>query len=103
MSQAIGKVRPNRRTDGLIIEELDDELLIYDTERDKAHALNDTVAQVWKRANGRRTVDEIARSVSDLDDPDARREIVLLALRQLVQRKLMDPVAGLPEDVSRRD
>lgn len=98
-----GAIRPRRRTEGFIVEELDDELLIYDTQRDKAHALNDTVALVWKKSTGRVSIDQIARQISDLDDPEARREIVLLALRQLQQRKLIEPIPSLPEDVSRRD
>ena len=52
---------PRSRKEGLVIEELGDEILIYDTVNDRAHTLNRTAALVWKLCDGKRTVSEIAR------------------------------------------
>jgi hypothetical protein len=48
----------------LVINELTDEVLVYDLKRDKAHCLNQTAAAVWKLCDGQRTVAEIAALVS---------------------------------------
>jgi hypothetical protein len=52
--------RPLARREGLIIEELDHECLVYDTAIDKAHCLNSSAATIWKHCDG-------ARSLSDLE------------------------------------
>ena len=52
---------PHARSEGLVITDLDDEILIYDKERDKAHCLNQTAALVWKYSDGKRSVAEIAQ------------------------------------------
>jgi len=56
---------PLARTDGLVINELTDEVLVYDLQRDKAHCLNQTAASVWKQCDGRSTAAEIARRLSE--------------------------------------
>jgi len=96
--------RPLARRDGLAVEELDGELLIYDLDTDKAHCLNGEAAEVWKLCDGSRSVGDISSAV----DPEAPREfaedVVLHALTELSKRKLL--VGELPEGVtgvSRRD
>ena len=51
---------PRARQDELIVEELQDETLVYDLKRHKAHCLNRTSALVWRRCDGRTTVAEVA-------------------------------------------
>jgi coenzyme PQQ synthesis protein D (PqqD) len=43
---------PLARSDGLIVQELDGELLVYDLERHRAHRLSETAAFVWRRCEG---------------------------------------------------
>lgn len=38
----------------MVIEELGDELLVYDLTRDQAHSLSATASKVWRRCDGRR-------------------------------------------------
>ena len=54
---------PRARTDNLVIRELDDETLVYDTARDEAHCLNRTAALVWKLCDGQTTAMQAARSL----------------------------------------
>jgi hypothetical protein len=65
--------QPRARSQDLIVEELIDEVLVYDTERDKAHCLNSTAARVWKQCDGRSTAAQIARR---LLTPPARQTSV---------------------------
>ena len=80
MKQRQGKLiqdaRPLARKDGLVIEELDDEILIYDTERDKAHCLNAAAARIWKHCDGRRTVADIKHTFAADMPIEAAREVV---------------------------
>lgn len=52
---------PCARTERILVREIEDEVLLYDVERHRAHSLNRTAAFVWRRANGRRSPREIAR------------------------------------------
>ena len=87
---------PQARSEDLIVTELDDEILIYDKNCDKAHCLNSTAARVWKFANGKRTVAEIAaRMEIDLRTPVDER-VVWYALDQLEKDHLLRENAALP-------
>ena len=46
---------PLARDEGLLVEELGDELLVYDLDRDRAHCLSATAAKVWRHCDGRTT------------------------------------------------
>ena len=89
------EMRPQARTDGLVVRELPDEVLVYDTESHEAHCLNATAALVWRRCNGSSTVSEIAASLAgELGEAD--EEVVWLALEELWKRQLLvgeEPVA----------
>src|SRR6266852_2495799 len=87
---------PRMRKKRLIVDELPDEILVYDLDRHKAHCLNHTAALVWRRCDGRTPPREIARRVQgDLDQPFSE-ELVWLALRQLNQIHLLAEPVGLP-------
>ena len=47
-------LRPKARQEGLLVQEVPDEVLVYDTASHKAHCLNRTAAVVWRRATARR-------------------------------------------------
>jgi hypothetical protein len=57
-------LQPRARTEGLVINELTDEVLVYDLKLDKAHCLNQTAAAVWKLCDGQRTAAQIALKLS---------------------------------------
>jgi len=43
---------PDRRSEELVIEALDDELLVYDQRNKRAHCLSATAARVWRACDG---------------------------------------------------
>jgi hypothetical protein len=53
-------MNPRARRNGLLSEQLDDEWIVYDPERDRGHCLNRTAALVWQHADGERTVGDLA-------------------------------------------
>jgi hypothetical protein len=75
----------------LVIQELPDEVLIYDRERDKAHCLNQTAALVWKYCDGKTTVANIARKLAlKLDSAAIDEKVIWYALDQLSKDHLLE-------------
>lgn len=52
---------PRARDDRLVVQELADEVLVYDLSRHKAHCLNRTAAFIWRHCDGRTNVTEMAK------------------------------------------
>jgi len=93
---------PAARTNNLVIRELDDETLVYDTERDEAHCLNHTAALVWRRCDGKTTATQAARSMQGVLGMPVDSDLVWLAIQQLERYHLLDRACNSPR-VSRRD
>jgi hypothetical protein len=82
------------------MEELADEVLVYDLGRDRAHCLNQTAANVWKLCDGKSSPAKIAAQLDGKLDPAAAEEVVWAALKQLssaglLEEKVKRPATGL--------
>ena len=53
------QIIPSARKDGLVVKRVNSETLVYDTERQMAHCLNQNAALIWESCDGRRSVDEL--------------------------------------------
>jgi hypothetical protein len=91
---------PTARKDSLIVKELPDETLVYDTQRDKAHCLNSTAALVWKNCDGKRTVGQLRELMEQEAGAPVPEEMVWLALDQLETFKLLDDAPAKPSLLS---
>ena len=80
---------PRARTEGLLIQELADEVLVYDLLRHRAHCLNQTAATVWKNCNGSNSVGQIAEILKKETRTSVDELVVLMALDQLTSSHLM--------------
>ncbi len=94
---------PFARTAQLIVQEVTDELLVYDLDRHKAHCLNKTSALVWKHCDGQTTVRAVARTLEQELNTPVETDVVWLALRQLEKFHLLQGRVPQPKGVSRRD
>jgi hypothetical protein len=97
---------PHARSEGLVITDLDDEILVYDKERDQAHCLNQTAALVWKYSNGKRSLRDIAHLMEKQLGSVVDEQIVWLALQQMEKDHLLQEDVRLPQafaTVSRRE
>ena len=83
---------PPGRREGLIVEKVDDELLVYDSDRARAHSLNSVAAAVWEACDGVRDAKELANAAGVTEDD------VWRALSQLDERHLLD--GDLPRRMS---
>lgn len=77
------------RDNGLVVDDLPDEVLVYDLETHQAHCLNRTAALVWRACDGQSTAAEIARRLTAELDAPFNEEFVLLALNQLESQQLL--------------
>jgi hypothetical protein len=73
----------------VLTETLDDELLVYDLDRDNATHLNRTAALVWRSCDGRRTVPELLALVVEQLGATADEDVVLMALDSLSEHGLI--------------
>jgi hypothetical protein len=87
----------------MLVEELPDELLLFDRPRNRAHCLNRAAAFVWRRCDGRRTVRELARLMSEEFAEPIGEDTVEAALGQLARAHLLEERAeGGRPSLSRR-
>lgn len=82
--------RPIARKAGLVIQEVPDEVLVYDLETNKAHCLNQSAAMIWRSCDGNNTVSEIAKLVGSQAGGKVTEDFVWLAIDQLSQNRLLE-------------
>jgi coenzyme PQQ synthesis protein D (PqqD) len=100
MKQARNLTKPVARKEGLVIQELPDEVLVYDLDRDRAHCLNETAAFVWQHCDGRTSTVEIARSLSQKVNAPVDEKVVWFAIDQLGRNHLMASLPVPPQSVA---
>jgi len=84
------------RKQGLVIDDLPNEVLVYDLERDQAHCLNRTAALVWRACDGDTGAPEIARRLRVELDAPFNEELVWMALDQLEKQHLLEHAIAVP-------
>lgn len=99
-------VKPLARKDNLVVNELPEEIVVYDRATHKAHCLNRTAALVWKRCDGRTPPAKIARLLQKELKAPVNEDLVWYALEQLgkddlLTEKYVRPAAGV--QLSRRE
>lgn len=81
-------MKPIARTRKLVVEELADELLVYDPGAERAHCLNRAAAVIWRGCDGTREVSELVDSLREAGLP-ADEEMVCLTLADLQRAGLL--------------
>jgi hypothetical protein len=100
------QLMPEARKQGLVVQELSGEVLVYDRQRDKAHCLNSTAALVWERCDGKTSVSQIARAIEGQINAPVDDDVIWLGVQQLNKVHLLQERAELPVQetgLSRRD
>src|SRR4051812_40827721 len=87
------------RTADLVVQDVDDEILLYDRRNDTAHCLTAFAAAVWRRCREGADLPDLVASVEPAAGADDAEAMVLLALSELAEKGLLEtPAPG----VSRR-
>lgn len=95
---------PQAREEKLLVQEVGDELVVYDQKRHRAHRLNATAARIWRRCDGRTGVAELAATLEEAGLP-TKEDLVWLALDRLEKADLLREPVVRPEgarEISRR-
>ncbi|MCB1026037.1 MAG: PqqD family protein [Acidobacteria bacterium] len=93
------KTLPRSRTENIIQRQIDDEILLYDLESNKAFSLNKTASTVYRYCDGRSKMEEVVKK------EDLKFETIMLALHHLNQENLIESSAEFEsgfEGLSRR-
>lgn len=85
---------PRARSDGLICEEVDGELVVYDQLTDRMTRLNHSAAVVWRACDGNRSPAELLSFVRATLGELADEDLVQLALDYLADSDLLE--GGIP-------
>lgn len=87
---------PRARTEKLLIQELADETLVFDLERNRAHCLNRSAASIWKHCDGKTSIREISKAVSQALDAKIDERAVWFAISQFNKDHLLDHRLPVP-------
>src|SRR5262245_4571245 len=83
-------MNPQARYQDIVVQEVFDELVIYDLKRDKIHSLNPTAAFVWRHCNGQRAPAELAALLQQEFALPQGQPLVWLALDRLERAHLLE-------------
>jgi hypothetical protein len=91
--------QPKARTEGIISEFVDDDVVVYDAASQTAHSLSAAVASVWEVCDGNRTAQQIA------DQCSLEQALVARAISELGECGLLDdgPLELASSGISRRE
>jgi Coenzyme PQQ synthesis protein D (PqqD) len=95
-------ILPEARHDGVEVVTLDDELVVYDTKRNRAHALNRTSAAVWQVCDGHTTIAEARLHVAQTLGAEVSEQTIWEAVRQLDQAALVGGTENHRRRITRR-
>jgi hypothetical protein len=81
---------PTARQQGLVVQEMPDEVLVYDMDSNKAHCLNQSAALIWKSCNGSNSIADIVRQFESSGSGEVTEDFVWLAIDQLNENGLLE-------------
>ena len=90
----------------IVVQNLEDETLIYNLKTNKALCLNETSALIWKMCDGKTSISEIAEKLGKKLKKPVNAELVWLAVDQLSKENLLENADRMPSDfagLSRRE
>jgi hypothetical protein len=102
----MSKIKPLARQTDIVVQEMGNEILIYDLKANKAFNLNETSALIWQLADGKKDIAEIADNLSRRFDSAISEEFVWLALGELQKKDLLvnqNEMVKFFQGVSRRE
>lgn len=80
---------PLSRKENIVVQELENEILIYDLSENKALCLNETSALIWQLCDGNNSIAQISEKLSKKLNSSVSEDLVWLALDQLKKEKLI--------------
>ncbi len=101
MTERLEQQLPLARRNQLLIEELTDEVLVYDLDRQKAHCLNRTAALIWNHCDGQTSIEELVNILERHSETSISQDVVWFGLDQLQKARLIERAVARPADKAR--
>lgn len=96
--------KPLAKKDFVVVEELPNEALVYDSAKNRLHALTPIATTVWKNCDGKTTVSNIADKLKMELNDELGEDLTWLSLEELEKNGLLEIPVSIPKtDISRRD
>ena len=89
-------ILPKAREKDLVVQELEDETLVYDLQSHQAYALNRTAGLVWRHCNGQTNVEQMTHMLQRELNAPIERDTVWFALKRLDTLRLLKESLSLP-------
>jgi hypothetical protein len=83
------KYLPKARNENIVVQNLHDEVLVYDLTINKAFRLNETASIIWQLCDGERQVFEINRQLNETLKSSVNEDLIWFALGQLKKENLL--------------
>ena len=97
-------LNPVASTKDLVIQELGNETLVYNTSTNQACCLNETAAFVWSNCKGDKSIDDIAVSLEQRFGQTVSHDFVRLAVSRLKDKDLLSESGlGVVPGTNRRE
>ena len=84
-------INPAARRDGLVVQEMPGETLVYDTRTNKAHCLNKSASFVWRSCTGTNSILDITQLFETTGGGKVNEDFVWLAIDHLNEKGLLEP------------
>ena len=84
------EINPKARLNGLVVQEMPDEVLVYDLDMNRAHCLNSSAAAIWRACDGAHSVADIVREFESSGKGSVSEDFVWFALDQLQENDLLE-------------
>jgi len=81
---------PMARKAGLVVQEMPDEVLVYDLDTNKAHCLNQSAAFIWSSCDGKNSIMDIVQQFESNGRGTVTEDFVWLAIDQLNENGLLE-------------
>jgi len=96
--ESLEPIHPKARQNDLLVEQVGEETVVYDGQRQEAHSLNRAASIVWQNSDGTRTIPQLAAMLGTAMGIEPNESIVQYALDRLAGAHLLEG-----SSVSRRD
>ena len=94
--------KPLAKKENIVVQDAENEVLVYDLNTNQAHCLNSTAAFVWQACDGKSSVDSISAALAEKSGKQVPQEIVWMAIEQLQEKDLVE-MTSIPVGTSRRE
>jgi hypothetical protein len=93
-------------SDNFIVEQVMNEVMIYDKKRNEAFCLNQKAAFVWQHCDGKTTLPELAALLQEQSGEPVKSGVIEFALETLAADGLLEPStfkSSVPAGITRRN